>query len=49
VTKWVDWEGNRYDDCPICKYAGQQYGAWKESGFKDPDARKKNKEFSRKF
>ena len=49
VTKWVEWEGNRYDDCPICKYAGQQYGAWKESGFKDADSRKKNKEFSRKF
>ena len=48
VTKYVDWEGNRYD-CPICKYASQQYGVYKESNYKDTDAGKKNREFSRKF
>lgn len=48
VTKFVDWEGDRYD-CPICKYAAQQYGALKESNWKDADASKKNREFTRKF
>lgn len=48
VTKHVDWEGDRYD-CPICKYANQQFGALKASNWKDADARKKNKEFGRKF
>lgn len=48
VTKFVDWEGDRYD-CPICKYAQQQYSALRESNWKDADARKKNREWSRKF
>ena len=48
VTKFVDWSGDRYD-CPICKYANQQFGALKESNWKDADARKKNREYSRKF
>lgn len=48
VTKWMDWEGDRYS-CPICKYAGQQYAVLKESGFTDADARKKNRDFSRKL
>lgn len=48
VTKFVDWDGDRYD-CPICKYAQQQFSALKESNWKDADARKKNKEYSRKF
>lgn len=48
VTKWTSWDGDRYD-CPICKFANQQYSALKESNWKDADARKKNKEFGRKF
>lgn len=48
VTKWMDWDGDRYD-CQICKFANQQYNTLKETGWKDADARKKNKEFSRKF
>lgn len=49
VTKWVDWEGNRYDTCPICRYANQQFLTLKESGWKDADARKKNRDFGRKY
>ena len=49
VTKWVEWDGDRYNDCPICRYAGQQFGVYKESGYRDKDAMKKNKEFGRKF
>lgn len=48
VSKYVDWEGDRYD-CPICKYAQQQYSTLIESNWKDADARKKNREWSRKF
>ena len=49
VTKWVEWEGNRYDGCPMCRYANQQFIALKESNWKDADARKKNREFGRKY
>lgn len=48
VTKWVEWAGDRYN-CPICKFANQQYNTLKETNWKDADARQKNKEFSRKF
>ena len=48
VTKWMEWDGDRYD-CPICKFANQQYKTLRETHWKDADARKKNKEFSRKF
>ena len=44
----MKWSGDRYD-CPICKFANQQYSALKQSNWKDADARKKNKEFGRKF
>lgn len=49
VTKWVEWEGNRYETCPMCKYAGQQYNTLRESNWKDSDAKRKNRDFSRKF
>lgn len=50
VTKWMDWhESDRYNTCPICRYANQQWKALSESNFKDQDARKKNRDFGRKF
>lgn len=49
VTKHVHVEGNRYDACPICKLANQYFLSWKESGWKDRDAAKKNKETGRKY
>jgi len=49
VTKWVEWEGNRYETCPICRYANQQFMTLKESNWKDADARKKNRDFGRKY
>lgn len=48
VTKWMSWEGDRYN-CPICRFANQQWNTLKETNWKDADARKKNKEFSRKY
>lgn len=49
VTKHVHVEGNRYDACPICKLANQYFLTWKEAGWKDRDAAKKNKEVGRKY
>lgn len=49
VTKHVHVEGNRYDACPMCKLANQNFMAWKESNWKDRDAAKKNKEIGRKY
>lgn len=49
VTKFAQTEGNPYDECPICKFANMNFLANKESGFKDRDAAKKNRDFSRKF
>lgn len=49
VTPWVKVDGDKYDACPICKLSNQNYIVYKESGFKNKDARKKNKEYSRVF
>lgn len=49
VTKHVNVDGNRYDACPICKLANQYFLTWKESGWKDREAAKKNKEIGRKY
>ena len=46
VTKWVEWEGNRYESCPVCRYANQQFVTLKESNWKDADARRKNRDFT---
>lgn len=49
VTPHVHVEGNRYDACKICTLANKYFIAFKESGWKDKDANKKNKEFGRKY
>lgn len=49
VTKHVHVEGNRYDACPMCRLSNQHFMTWKESGWKDRDAAKKNKEIGRKY
>lgn len=49
VTKHVHVEGNRYDACPICRLSNQYFLTWKESGWKDREANKKNKEIGRKY
>lgn len=49
VTKHVHFDGNRYDACPMCKLAGQHFASWKESGWKDRESAKKNKEIGRKY
>lgn len=49
VTKYVEWDGDRYSTCPICKVAGNAFATWKESGYKDKEAGRKNREFGRKF
>lgn len=43
------WVGNPMDDCPICKFSNQNYIAFKNSGFTDMEANKKNKDYGRKF
>ncbi len=48
VTKWADWDGDRYD-CPVCKFANQNFLALKESNWRDATARQKNREFGRKY
>lgn len=48
VTKYVDWVGDRYD-CPICKYASNNFISYKESNYKDKVSAEKNRKFSRKF
>ena len=49
VTKFVKVDGNPYDSCPICKYANMNFLAWKESGWKDKESAKLNRQFGRKF
>ena len=49
VTKFVKVEGNPYDACPICRFANMNFISWKESGWKDRESAKKNREFGRKF
>ena len=48
VTEFMAWEGDRYS-CPICRYANNNYIAYKESGFTDKDSSRKSREFGRKF
>lgn len=51
VTPFVkkNWKGDPMNDCPICRFANANFVAWKQSGWKDREAAKKNKEFGRKF
>lgn len=49
VTKFVKVDGNPYDSCPICRYANMNFLAWKESGWKDKESAKLNRQFGRKF
>lgn len=51
VTPFVKakWNGDPMNDCPICRFANANFVAWKQSGWKDRESAKKNKEFGRKF
>lgn len=49
VTPYVHVEGNKYDSCKICTLANKYFISFKESGWKDKDANRKNKEFGRKY
>lgn len=51
VTPYVKskWNGDPMNDCPICRFANANFAAWKQSGWKDKESAKKNKEFGRKF
>ena len=51
VTPFVKtkWNGDPMNDCPICRFANANFGAWKASGWKDKESAKKNREFGRKF
>ena len=49
VTPHVHVEGNRYNACKMCDVANKYFIAFKESGYTDKEAGKKNKEFGRKL
>ncbi len=49
VTPHVQVEGDRYESCKVCKFAGKYWGVYKDSNFKDREASRKNKTFSRKY
>lgn len=49
VTPHVHVEGNRYNACKLCDMANKYFVQYKESGYKDKEASKKNKEFGRKL
>lgn len=51
VTPYVKakWNGDPMNDCPLCKFANANFGAWKKSGWKDRESAKKNRDFGRKF
>lgn len=49
VTHWVNFEGNRYDGCPMCKLANQYFCSYKESGWKDRNAYKQQRTIGRKY
>lgn len=49
VTPHVHVEGNRYNACKMCDAANKYFIQFKESGWKDKEACKKNKEFGRKL
>ena len=44
-----NWKGNPMEDCPICKFANANFGAWKVSKWGDRESGKKFREFGRKF
>ena len=43
------WEGDVYSSCPICNFSNHNFIAFKESGWKDRESARKQKEFGRKF
>lgn len=49
VTPHVHVDGDKYDSCKICNLANKFFLTFKESGWKDKDANRKNKEFGRKY
>lgn len=49
VTRWVKFEGNRYEGCPICRVANQYFNTFKESNWKDREANKKQQIYGRKY
>lgn len=51
TSKYVaeKWDGNAYDSCPICKFAGLNYAAYKDSNKKDKIAQQNLKNFKYKY
>ena len=43
------WAGNAYDDCPVCRFATNNYVVLKETNYTDKVARENNRQFKRKF
>ena len=50
VTKFAHWEeGDPYKTCKICNYSGRQYNEYNKSGKTDMEARRKSRDFGRKY
>lgn len=44
-----NWPGNPFDDCPLCRFANNNYVVMKESNYKDQTAKDNHKTFKRRF
>jgi len=49
VTRYVEFYGNRKDSCPMCRHAEENFAIWKNSGWRDKIAMKKNFVMKRQF
>ena len=48
-TKFVDYDGDKFKDCPICCKANENFIAWKNSSYKDKVSRDKFKKLQKKY
>ena len=44
-----NWKGDAFKDCPICRFSGNNFISWRDSGYIDKIASKNYRGFKRKF
>lgn len=49
LTDFVEYEGNRYKDCPMCKAADSAFVQYKNSGYKDKVSGQRYRDLKRRF
>lgn len=47
TSKFVEWQGNPFDDCPICRFSNNNFISWKESKYTDKIAGRHARGFKR--